>query len=101
MVTGTCPRKDRHIIEKMIFRKTHGHSYIAFRDRNHSSERDMFLCFINKGVYKNISNKINNIFNINRATLYDLPNMENHLLNYQQTLENNKKEYLHLLQISS
>ena len=37
MVTGTCPRKDRHIIEKMIFRKTHGHSYIAFRDRNHAS----------------------------------------------------------------
>lgn len=46
----------------------------------------MFLCFINKGVYKNISNKINNIFNINRAILYDLPNMENHLVNYQQTL---------------
>ena len=51
----------------------------------------MFFCFINKGIYKNISNKINNIFLINRATIYDLPNMEGHLLNYQQTLTEKKK----------
>lgn len=97
MLTGTCPKKDRYIIEKLLFRKTHGHSFITFKDRKAESQRDMFICFINKGIYKNINNKINNIFSINRATLYDLPNMENHLVNYSETLQQKKKEYLHLL----
>lgn len=91
MITGTCPRRDKYIIERLLFRKTHGHSFIAFRDRDHASQRDMFLCFINKGVHKNISKKIDNIFNINRSTIYELPNMENHLINYEQTLEVKKK----------
>jgi len=33
IITGTCPRKSRYIIERLIFRKTQGHSYIVFKDR--------------------------------------------------------------------
>lgn len=101
MLTGTCPRRDRYIIERLIFRKTHGHSYIVFKDREHSSGRDMFVCFVNRGVYKNISNKINNIFTLNKGVLYELPNMTEHLTNYKQKLTAKKEEYLHLLEISS
>ena len=42
----------------------------------------MFLCFVNKGMYKNISSKLNNMFAINNATIYDLPNVVDHLVNY-------------------
>ena len=33
IITGVCAVKDKHIIERMIFRKTHGHSYLIFRKR--------------------------------------------------------------------
>lgn len=87
ILTGTCPRKDRYIIERLLFRKTHGHSYIIFKDRDREDQRDMFICFVSKGVYKNISNKINNLFNLNKATIYDLPNLQQHLVNYEQELD--------------
>lgn len=61
----------------------------------------MFVCFVNRGVYKNISNKINNIFTLNKGVLYELPNMTEHLTNYKQKLTAKKEEYLHLLEISS
>ena len=75
ILTGTCHRKVKYIIERLIFRKTQGHSYIIFKDRNGELERDMFICFVNKGIYKNISSKLNNLFSINNATIYDLPNL--------------------------
>ena len=34
ILTGTCPRKSRYIIERLIFRKTQGHSFIIFKDRD-------------------------------------------------------------------
>lgn len=83
VLTGTCPRKDRYIIERLLFRKTHGHSYIIFKDRDSEDQRDLFICFVNKGVYKNISNKLNILFTLNKATLYDLPNLQEHLSNYE------------------
>lgn len=46
----------------------------------------MFLCFVSKGIYKNISTKLENMFAINNATIYDLPNVIDHLHNYQQKL---------------
>ena len=82
VLTGTCPRKDRYIIERLIFRKTHGHSYIIFKDRDSEDTRDMFICFVHKGVYKNISHKLNTVFSLNKATLYELPNLKQHLLSY-------------------
>lgn len=42
----------------------------------------MFICFVNKGVYKNITSKLKNLFDLNKAILYDLPNLEEHLNNY-------------------
>ena len=101
VITGTCHRKVKYIIEKLIFRKTHGHSYIIFKDRQSELERDMFICFVNKGVYKNISAKLNNMFSINNATIYDLPNLMEHLNNYEETLNKKIKEHNHLLEISS
>lgn len=83
ILTGTCHRKDRYIIERLLFRKTHGHSYIIFKDRDSEDQRDLFICFVNKGVYKNISNKLNVLFTLNKAILYDLPNVQNHLINYE------------------
>jgi len=62
MLTGTCPRKNKHIIERLLFRRTHGHCYIVFKDRDHSSGRDIFICFVSRGIYKNASGKINKIF---------------------------------------
>lgn len=62
VLTGTCFRKDRYIIEKLLFRRTHGHSYIVFKDRDSENNRDMFICFVNKGVYKNISTRLNTLF---------------------------------------
>ena len=49
----------------------------------------MFICFVNKGIYKNISSKLNNLFAINNATIYELPNLAEHLHSYEFTL--NKK----------
>jgi hypothetical protein len=66
----------RYIIERLIFRKTQGHSYIIFKDRDSESHRDMFICFVNKGVYKNVSSKLINLFGLNKAVIYDLPNVE-------------------------
>ncbi len=86
ILTGTCPRRDRYIIERLLFRKTHGHSYIIFKDRESEDQRDLFVCFVSKGIYKNIASKLNNLFNLNKATLYDLPNLREHLMNYEAEL---------------
>lgn len=82
ILTGTCFRKDRYIIERLLFRKTHGHSYIIFKDRISENHRDLFLCFVSKGVYKNVSGKLKNLFDLNKAVLYELPNLKEHLSNY-------------------
>jgi hypothetical protein len=100
VITGTCPRKLRYILERLLFRKTHGHSFIIFKDRDSELEMDMFICFVSKGIHKNISTKLATMFAVNQVTIYDLPNVEEHLLSYENTLEKRLKEYNHLLEIS-
>ena len=66
MLTGACPRNRRYIIERLVFRKTQGHSYVIFKDRDGKhNNRDMFICFVNKGLYKTISAKLNAMLVIN------------------------------------
>ena len=101
MLTGTCARKRRYIIERLVFRKTQGHSYMVFKDReDYVHQRDMFICFVNKGLYRSISQKLNAILLLNECTLYELPNLEQHLLNYQDQLAQRKAEYRRLFELS-
>ena len=51
----------------------------------------MFILFVNKGIFKVINAKIMNIFRINNGTIYELPNMSNHLINYKETLSAKKR----------
>lgn len=54
LLTGSCFNKDRYMLERLIFRKTHGHAYLVWASSPQFSERSIFICFINQGIYKHV-----------------------------------------------
>lgn len=60
-----------------------------FKDRGNSTS--VFLCFMNKKIYKHIGEKVYNLCKYNNMVIYDLPNMIKNLLEYEKTLLKRQK----------
>lgn len=54
MLTGSMMNKDRFMIEKIMFRKTRGHSFMVARQSERFDDRSVFVYFISQGIFKHI-----------------------------------------------
>ena len=60
IITGVCPLPNKLILERLIFRKSRGHSVISFRERpsGEASDTCVFICLMNKNVYRHIGYRL-------------------------------------------
>lgn len=54
IVSGVCSNRIIGYLEKIIFRQSKGHSITVFKAREKDPKTSVFLCLINKNIYKHI-----------------------------------------------
>lgn len=87
IIAGVCPLETKPILERLLFRKSRGHSIVSFRSREADPKTCIFLCLMNKNVYKHIGDKVLKACQSNEVRLYDLPNLPNHLMEYELVVQ--------------
>ncbi len=54
IISGVCMNKNISYLEKIIFRQSKGHSVTVFKTRERDPTTSVFLCLMNKSIYKHI-----------------------------------------------
>jgi hypothetical protein len=54
VVSGVCANHSINMLERVIFRQTRGHSLTMFSTREREPSTSVFLCMMNKHVYKHV-----------------------------------------------
>lgn len=57
-----------------------------FKNRPDNQETSIFLCFMNKNIYKHIGEKVYNACKCNNVSIYELPDMIKNMQSYENTL---------------
>ena len=71
-----------------------------FKNRPENHETSVFLCFMNKNIYKHIGEKVYNACKCNNVSIYELPDMIKNMQSYESTLIKKELEMKNLLEIS-
>ena len=74
------------VLERLIFRKSRGHSFLIFKPRPNHPETSVFLCFMNKNMHKHIGEKVYKACTCNDVSIYELPDMMKNLQEYEKIL---------------
>lgn len=52
ILSGVCKNESILMLERIIFRQSKGHSISSFKSRETNSSTSVFLCLMNKNVFK-------------------------------------------------
>ena len=100
MISGICHNQNIKILERLIFRKSKGHSITFFRSRERDLHKSVFLCFMNKKMHAHISHKIVKACECNDVCFYDLPNEIRNMKTHENRLMNDLKSATEVLEVS-